>query len=69
MNAIKATTYRDGHNRCHHCEASKCSRNEPLERYEEGRGDQPWSRKLPRQRMRQECRDGIISITTILTPR
>ena len=69
MDAIKATTNCDGRNRCHHREASKCSRNEPLERYEEGRGDQPRSRKLPCQQMRQERREGAVSITTILTPR
>jgi len=68
MDAIKATTNCDGRNQCHHRGASKCSRNEPLERDEEDRGDQPRSRKLPRQQMRQERCEGVVSITTILTP-
>ena len=50
-------------------EAPKRSRHEPLEREEEGRGDQLRSHKRPRQRARQERREGVVSITTKLISR
>ena len=50
-----------------HREAPKRSRHKPpLEREEEGRGDQLRSHKRPRQRARQERREGVVSITTKL---
>ena len=52
-----------------HREAPKRSRHEPLEREEEGRGDQLRSHKRPRQRARQERREGVVSITTKLISR
>ncbi len=66
MDAIKVTTNRDGRDRCHHREASKLTRHKPLERKEEGQGDQLRSHKRPRQRVRQERREGVVSITTKL---
>jgi len=69
MEAIKAITNSGGRDRCHHHDASKCSRNEPLEHDEEGRGDQPRSHKLPRRQTQQEHHKGGVSITMILTPR
>ena len=52
-----------------HREVPKRSRHEPLEREEEGRGDQLRSHKRPRQRARQERREGVVSITTKLISR
>jgi hypothetical protein len=63
MDAIKVTTNRNGRNQCHHREAPKHSRHKPLEREEEGRGDQLRSHKRPRQRAQQERREGVVSIT------
>ncbi len=63
------TTNRDGRNRCHHCEASKLLPHKPLEREEEGRGDQLRSHKRPRQQAQQERREGVVSITTKLISR
>jgi hypothetical protein len=45
MDVIKAITNWDGRDQCHHCEAPKCSRNEPLNPAEEGRGDKSQSHK------------------------
>jgi hypothetical protein len=69
MDAIKVTTTHDGRNRCHHREASKLLRNEPLKREEEGRGDQLRSHKRPCQQAQQERREGVVSITTKLIAR
>jgi hypothetical protein len=66
MDVIKVTTNRDGRDQCHHREASKLLQNKPLERKEEGQGDQLQSHKRPRQRARQERCEGIVSITTKL---
>ena len=45
MDTIKAITNRNGHDWCYHREAPKRLWSEPLERNEEGRGDQPRSHK------------------------
>ncbi len=45
MDAIAVITDRDGHNQRLHREAAKCSRDKPLKRDEEGRGNQPQSHK------------------------
>ena len=68
MDAIKVTTNCDGRDRCHHREALKLFLYEPLKRGEEGRGDQLCSHKWPCQRAKQERCEGVVSITTILTP-
>ncbi len=49
-----------------HREAPKRSQQEPLEREEEGRGDQLRSHKWPCQRARQERLEGVVNITTKL---
>ncbi len=54
MDAIKVTTNRDGCDRCHHREASKLLQNKPLEREEEGQGNQLRSHKRPCQQARQD---------------
>jgi hypothetical protein len=65
MNALKAITNCNGHDQRNHCEAPKCSQDEPLKRDKEGCGDQHQSR---RQRMQQGHREGIVSITMTLVP-
>ncbi len=45
MDAIEADTDHDGRDQRHHGEAPKRSRDEPLNRDEEGCGDQPQSHK------------------------
>ncbi len=46
MDTIKANTNCDGCNQCHYCEAPKCSRDEPLNRDEEGHGNKSQSHKV-----------------------
>jgi hypothetical protein len=69
MDLIKVTTNCNGRDQCHHREASKLLRNEPLKREEEGQGNQLQSHKQPCQRAQQERREGIVSITTKLIAR
>jgi hypothetical protein len=45
MDAIKAIANHNGCNQCHHREAPKRSRDEPLKCNKEGHGDQPQSHK------------------------
>ncbi len=68
MDAIKVTTNCDGHDPCHHRDASKRLTNKPLKCNKEGCGNQLWSRKQPCRQTQQECCGGVVSITTILIP-
>ena len=69
MDAIKVITNPNGRDQYHHREASKLLQNKPLKRKEEGQGDQLRSHRRPRQRTRQERREGVVSITTKLIAR
>jgi hypothetical protein len=46
MDAVKVITDRDERDQCHHCEALKCSRDEPLNRDKESHGNQPQNHKV-----------------------